>query len=166
MDTTIQVGQDTARRLKEAFLPGTTYDAAIQALLGEKVAMEKKLEEVVQFTHTLSFKKPIAALQEDSQEQRVPFDGLITDVIMDFPSGTEFLVEVRLLYMDGKTKYFVIPSVDDSFIALDDANPHFKVNYPTKANSRLKVEWYNYDGLNSHTIPVIVTMLTKPTIGR
>lgn len=146
--TTIQVAAETAAALREAF-PGTTYDEGIKRML------------TVQESHTIPFKKTVTALQEDSEDHRVPFDGVITDVVMDFPSGCQFLVYVRLIYFEGKTENYVIPSLEDSYIIFDDANPHFRISYPVRANGKLRVEWKNYDGGNSHTVPVIVTVMAR-----
>ena len=129
--------------------PGTTYDETIKKILE------------VQKTYTISFKKTTAALKVESEEHAVPFDGVVTDIVMNFPSGCEFLVDVRLIYMAGKTEHFIMPSVDGSFIALDDSSPHFRVQYPVRAKDRLRVEWWNYDGGNSHCVPVIVTLMGR-----
>ncbi|MDI6860139.1 MAG: hypothetical protein QMC85_06565 [Methanocellales archaeon] len=146
--TTVQVSRSTAERLREI---GGTYDEAI-----------RKVTEKPQVSKVLSFRKTVAKLESDHEDNRVPFDGIVTSVIMQFPAGCNFLVDVRLLYRVADHEYYIIPSVEDQFIALDDATPTFHTSYPVSVGNTLRAEWYNYDDTYSHTVPVIVTMMSKP----
>jgi len=152
MPTTIQIEQETADKLRALF-PGMTYEAAITRLITAP-----------RTSSTIVFKKTIAALEEESEEHRVPFDSIITEVTMHFPPGASALVDVRLLYFYGKEKNFVVPTLEGKYIALDDATPSFVVGFPVKKEGRLKIEFLNYDSGNEHTISVIVTLISTPVI--
>ena len=107
----------------------------------------------------IPFQKTVATAYQDEQERLVPFNGIIGDVIMGFPAGCQQLVEVRLLYLPtGGGKKYIIPTIEDTFIALDDVTVLFRPNYPVKSPGNLRVEWWNYDSLNPHTVPVIATI--------
>ncbi len=151
--TTIQVEQETAERLRQSF-PGMTYDVAINKL----ISAPRK-------SSSIPFTKTISTLEETSEEHRVPFNGTITEVTMYFPAGCEAAVDVRLLYFEGKEKQFVVPAIDEKYIALDDTSTSFIVNFPVKANGKLKVEFLNYDDTNQHIISVIVTLISAPMMG-
>lgn len=151
--TTIQVEQETAERLRQSF-PGMTYDVAINRL----ISAPRK-------SSSIPFTKTTAVLEEDSEEHRVPFNGIITEVTMYFPKGCEAAIDVRLLYFEGKEKQFVVPAIDEKYIALDNSVTPFVVNFPVKANGRLKVEFLNYDDTNEHTVSVIVTLISTPMMG-
>jgi len=107
----------------------------------------------------IPFQKTVATAYQDEQERLIPFNGIIGDVIMGFPAGCQQLVEVRLLYLPtGGGKKYIIPTIEDTYIALDDFTVLFRPGYPVKAPGNLRVEWWNYDSLNPHTVPVIVTI--------
>ena len=107
----------------------------------------------------IPFQKTVATAYQDEQERLIPFNGIIGDVIMGFPAGCQQLVEVKLLYLPtGGGKKYIIPTIEDTFIALDDVTVLFRPNYPVKSPGNLRVEWWNYDSLNPHTVPVIATI--------
>jgi len=107
----------------------------------------------------IPFQKTISTAYQDGQERMVPFNGIIENVIMGFPAGCHQLVEVDLLYLPkGGGKKYIIPTIEDTYIALDDFTVLFRPGYPIKAPGNLRVEWWNYDSLNAHTVPVIVTI--------
>jgi len=146
--TTISVKRSTAEKLRQL---GGTYDEAI-----------KKAVEVPPLSKVLTFRKTIASLESDHEDNRVPLDGVVEKVVMQFPAGCSFLVDVRLLYRIDDHEYYVVPSVENQFISLDDAAPTFITSFPVRAGKTLRVEWYNYDDTYPHTVPVIVTMISKP----
>ena len=107
----------------------------------------------------ISFQKTVAVAYQDEQERMVPFSGIIENVIMGFPAGCHQLVEVDLLYLPaGGGRKRIIPTIENTFIALDDFTVLFRPGYPLKAPGNLRVEWWNYDSLNTHNVPVIVTI--------
>ena len=107
----------------------------------------------------IPFQKTVAVAYQDEQERQVPFSGIIENVIMGFPAGCHQLVEVDLLYLPaGGGRKRIIPTIENTFIALDDFTVLFRPGYPIKAPGQLRVEWWNYDSLNVHTVPVIATI--------
>lgn len=106
-------------------------------------------------TNTLLYRKTVPSATRDSQQRRVPFNGVLRDVFLHFPSGPSFLVDVRLLIRSGRTERQVVPEEVDTFISLDDAfMPLIGLNVPTLAGDNLIVEWSNTDDTYSHTVPV------------
>lgn len=156
-NTTIQIGQDCADRLKE-LSGGAPYDLAIRQLLSLREAKPGPYG-------LLSFAKTVAVITQDEEDRLIPFDGYLHTVFMNFPPGPNHLVDVRLLYIRGQNTRFVVPSRDDSFIALDDSSPIFpNLNFPVEKDGRLRVEWWNYDSSNTHKIPVVVIMSAVPVL--
>ena len=150
--TTVQVKKSTAEMLKRV---GGTYDEAI-----------RKAVELPQVSRVLVFKKTVTKLESDYEDNRVPFGGIVTRVIMQFPAGCNYLMDVRLLYRVDDREYYILPSVEGQFISLDDAAPPFIISFPVNAGKTLRVEWYNYDDTYPHTVPVIVSMMSKPSVER
>lgn len=110
----------------------------------------------------IPFKKTVPAETQDELERNVLRDSIVDSVLMLFPAGCHNLVEVNLRYIPEKGKSIdVCPSVEDSFIALDDVAALFHPNTPVKAPGNLRVEWWNYDTLNSHEVVVIASL--RPT---
>lgn len=111
---------------------------------------------------TLPFKKSVPAETQDELDRNVIRDSIVDAVLMLFPAGCHNLVEVNLVYHPVKgSKQYIIPSVEDSSIALDDVAALFHPNTPIKAPGKLRVEWWNYDTLNSHEVVVIASL--RPT---
>lgn len=123
------------------------------------VLLQELAPEVLGNSAVIPFQKTVSTAYQDEQERQVPFNGVVRDVVMAFPAGCQQLVEVRLLYLPKGGSYeFIIPTVDGSFVALDDFTTLFQPRFPIKAPGNLKVEWYNYDSLNTHSVPVIATV--------
>lgn len=113
---------------------------------------------------TIPFRKRVNSLSTAEEEHRVPVDGILTSVIMHFPPGTNSLVEVRVLYFINKNKFFVVPSLDDSFIAMDGTTHPFPVNLPVVMDGKLRVEFKNYDGKFEHSVSVVAMITPKPKV--
>lgn len=110
----------------------------------------------------IPFQKTVATAYQDEQDRQVPFHGVVQDVIMAFPAGCQQLVEVRLVYYpQGGSKSFIVPTIEDSFIALDDFTMLFQPRFLVEFPGNLRVEWWNYDSLNTHCVPVVA--LVVPT---
>lgn len=110
-------------------------------------------------TRTLNFSKSIPLSDEGSEEHLCLVSGAITQVVMAFPSGTSYLVDVRVVYLPkDKSREFVVPSVEDQFIALVDSTPHYAVDHPVRKDGVIRVEWVNHDAASAHRIPVQVTI--------
>lgn len=113
-------------------------------------------------SRTLSFAKTVAPLTQDEEEQQALLNGEITEVVMAFPSGPQQTVDVRVIYIANKKPVeFVVPSREDSFIALDNATPHYKISHPVTREGRIRVEWWNHASANSYEVPVQVTVEEK-----
>ena len=131
--------------------PGTTEQLV--------VLMRELVPESIGSSAIIPFQKTVAVAYQDDQDRQVPFSGIIRDVIMGFPAGCQQYVEVRLVYYpQGGSKKYIVPTLEDSFIALDDFTVLFQPRLSVKAPGNLRVEWWNYDSLNVHTVPVVVTV--------
>ena len=107
----------------------------------------------------ISFTKSVAAATQDELDRQVPFTGVVSSVLIAFPAGCHQLVEVRLRYLpQGGSSYYIVPTLEDSFIALDDVTVVFTPRMLVKAPGLLKVEWFNYDSLNDHSVSVIAVL--------
>lgn len=107
----------------------------------------------------IPFLKNIPAATQDEQTRQVPFSGTVVTVDMAFPKGPHHLVEVALKYKPSAGgSMALVPRIEDTFIALDDQKITFKPNIEVAAPGHLVVEWWNYDSLHSHEVPVIVTL--------
>lgn len=107
----------------------------------------------------IPFLKNIPAATQDEQTRQVPFNGTVVTVDMAFPKGPHHLVEVALKYKAAAGGSIpLVPHIEDTFIALDDQKITFEPNIKIAAPGHLVVEWWNYDSLHSHGVPVIVTM--------
>lgn len=115
----------------------------------------------------ISFRRNIAAATSDFEERTVVVDGAVSRVHMSFPSGPQFLMRVRLVVRrsgDENTR-LVVPSDDDTYVALDGADIDFvDLSVPVARGDTLVAEWYNYDAANAHQVPVLVTV-TPSSLG-
>jgi len=82
--------------------------------------------------------------------QEAPFDGEITQIVLHFPAGCNGLVKVKV-------------GVDQTeltdWIALDDTTQNLNAKFPVKQGDRIWAEIFNYDGMYSHRIGVVVTLV-------
>ncbi len=157
--TTIQLDKALADLLKR-IAPGKTYNDAIQVVI-QSIVSKERLPQTKE-TPVLSFSKSIPAVTGDSQDRDVPFDSIVTSVIMFFPNGTSNLVDVRVLNLVGDNKVFLVPSRDESYISLNNVIVPFTINKFVPKNSRITVEWNNYDAVFQHTIPTMITLEKIP----
>ena len=122
--------------------------------------MQQLVPEVLGGSQIIPFQKTVATAYQDEQDRSIPFAGIIREVIMGFPAGCQQLVEVRMVYYPaGGGRHFVIPTIDSAFNALDDFTVVFQPRYLVAAPGQLRVEWWNYDSLNTHSVPVIATLV-------
>lgn len=147
----IQIREITGVREVVSAAPGPTEQ--LVSLVRESVP------EAIGDSYVIPFQKTVAVATQDEQDRNLPFTGVIRDVIMAFPAGCHQLVEVRLVYYPAEgSRVTIVPSLDDTFIALDDFTAVFQPRRFVVAPGHLRVEWYNYDELNTHTVPVLVTL--------
>ena len=127
--------------------------------------LQEEVPETIGPSAIVPFKKTVATAYQDEQDRNIAFSGKVADVIISFPAGPHQLVDVRLIYLPKNGgQVCLVPSLDDAFIALDDFTAIFHPNSLIVPPGLLRVEWWNYDSLNPHSIPVIVT-LTRTNIG-
>ncbi|MBA7657282.1 hypothetical protein ES703_65217 [subsurface metagenome] len=128
-------------------------------LLLQQVGLSPEQIDLLANNLIIPFQKTVAVEYQDEQDRSIGYSGIITDVIMAFPAGCQHLVDVRLLYIPkGGGRRQVIPSLPDTFIALDNFTQVFRPSFPVKAPGIFRVEWWNYDFLNAHSVPVIIIL--------
>ena len=103
-------------------------------------------------TTQIRFQETLAALTGDRFFYSCPWDATNTSIAMHFPSGCNALVDVAVGHSDKQ----IYPRTN--FIALNDASPVFIVSELIADNEPIWVEIRNADGLNPHTISVILTL--------
>lgn len=109
--------------------------------------------------HPIAFRKTVPAATADVEEKRVPFNAVVKAAFLHFPPGTNQLVEVRLAATIRGTLQYIIPAEVDSYIALDDTfMPMQDLHIPLAEGTVLRLEVYNYDGANEHTVPVTLVL--------
>ena len=147
--TTIQLSRESAASLRAAH-PNLTYDEIIQRLVSQDL--------VTPDTRVLSFSKLIKPGYQDEQARQPGTKGLVVAVLMHFPAGASGLVEIRVVKQShGGGKDYIVPSLEDSFIALDDTEfVAAPLSIPVESRDTIRTEWYNYDGGFAHTVPVFV----------
>ena len=108
----------------------------------------------------MSFSRSIPALVDDFQEFSVKTDGHMTSVVMHFPPGPQFLVDVRIGVKPrgSNSIIWIVPSEDESFIRDDDAVKPFVVDAVVTVGDVVRVQWKNFDGANPHEVPVDATI--------
>ena len=154
IDKLIEVMQRPAALMAPMLIPGAPGTVQQLTLL-----LQELVPETMGRSAIIPFQKSVATAYQDEQERIVPFSGVIRDVIMAFPAGCQQLVEVCLKYFpQGGSYSWIIPTITESYIALDDFTVLFQPRFPIKAPGMLRVEWWNYDSLNTHNVPVIATI--------
>ena len=147
--TTIQVSKESAATMRQTY-PNLTYEEIVRRLIAQDL--------VDLDTRIIEFTKLIKPGYQDEQVRQPGTKGLITAVVMHFPTGTCGLVEVRVIKQSHKGgQEYLVPSIEGAFIALDDA-PFVSgpLSIPVESRDTIRVEWYNYDGGFAHTVPVFV----------
>lgn len=153
--TTIQVSRNTAESLKRLF-PGYTYDEILKKVAsGQAVDLLSQLDNYI-----VPFKKTINPATWDEENRRVGLHGVITSALMHFPAGPIGLVEARIMLNSKGHDRPIVPTLEDSYIALEDETYEATgLCIPVAPGDVIRTEWYNYDGKEPHTVPVEVTIL-------
>ena len=108
-------------------------------------------------THVIPFSKSVPALRKETQERQCFAECDIMASYFHFPSGTNGLVEVRIMVQGAGGDRQVVPYPQDTFIALDNTTlPVGNLQVALRRGDKIRVEWYNYDGGNAHRCPVEV----------
>lgn len=155
--TTIPVKRETKEildKIKE--LEGKDYDALIRSLILPVETIQIDLSKEV---------PPATGYQWFENRKKVPFDGMITQITLHFPSGCNGLVEVRIGvdHKDGGLKW-ICPI--EGFIALDNTTQTYMISYPVRKGDYICAEIYNYDDTYSHKVGIIITIRSAPVIRR
>jgi len=146
--------------------PPPVDGSLVEALLKLVEVLQGLVPESIGNSHVIPFQKTIATSYQDEQDRGIPISGVVRDVIMAFPAGCQHLVDVRLIYYPtGGSRVLIVPTIDDSFIALDDFTAVFSPHFLVKAPGNLRVEWWNYDSLNTHSVPVVVLLAPSEVQG-
>lgn len=162
--TTIQVSREVAELLRK-ILPGKTYDEALRTVLsiqGSENVLSRRSESAgaevqTKDTRVLDFVLKINPATKNELVARPNVGGLITAVAIFFPAGASGLVEVQITKISDKAREKIIPSREDSVIALDDELFFAQgLSIPIEDRDQIRVEWFNYDGGFAHTVPVYI----------
>ena len=153
--TTIQVSRETAESMRRLF-PHLTYEEILRKLAsGQALDLMSQLD-----SHTIPFRKTINPATWDEEKRRVGVLGSINAAYIHFPAGPTGLVEVRIVLETEGSERQIVPSVDRTYIALeDDTYQSAVLAIPVSPSDILRTEWYNYDGLNAHTVPAEVVIM-------
>ena len=118
-------------------------------------------------THVIPFSKSVPALTKETQERQCFGDCDIIAAYFHFPSGTNGLVEVRIMVSGAGGDHQVVPLPQESFIALDNTTfPASNLQIPLQRGDKIRLEWYNYDGGNPHRVPAEVMIREYGRSGR
>lgn len=145
--TTVQISRDTASLLRGY---GDTYESAIRYLIPAK-------------THTIILPRnggdKIPSGKYVFEEERIPFDGIITVVVFSSQPGAQSFILGRLLYHPPRGGVlYIIPAIDGKFITSTGRDHTFEVSIPVKAGGILRAEWKNKDSANDHYSPFYITL--------
>lgn len=106
----------------------------------------------------INYRLTVASLLEDKATRYAPTTGIIDSAIIHFPAGCQSLVEV---FINLGTEQILPAAVRGDTqgnigIALDDTTQPFEINKPVEQGMPIEVLIKNHDGVNPHTISVIV----------
>ena len=96
----------------------------------------------------------IAVSTGETWEEKCPYNGEVTELVIHFPGGCNALVDVAF----GIGTKQITPRV--GFIALDGATPHWRYEptNPVKMNDVIWVKVENTDTVSTYTITAVVTI--------
>lgn len=105
----------------------------------------------------LLFHETLLPLTGQRFAQPCPFDGFITELNENFPSGCNFLMGVSVGH--GVDQCFPM----EGHIALDDARPIYSIeNEWVKDQEPIWVDIQNHDRAFPHTIVIVITLMEEP----
>jgi len=87
--------------------------------------------------------------------QRPPFDGYIKELKIHWPPGCNGFVDVRVGH--GPKQFCPV----EGFLSLDNVTPTYPFNEYVVHTENIWVEIQNTDGLNAHTISVMINIVEK-----
>ena len=111
-------------------------------------------------THILVFKSTLAASGKDSITRRVPWDGYITEVSMDF-SATANNVDMRLVHIRNGTRDYIVPSIE-AYISQHSGQLRIRdVHYKVEEDDQLTFEMVNNSTTTAYTVSAVVVIARK-----
>jgi len=105
-------------------------------------------------TRQASFQYTLPMLTGVRLVEGSPLTGVITQVIIHWPPGTEALVDIAF----GHNGKWVLPHIPNTYLAFDSATPVFTVYEPILESEELWVVFMNGDEDNKHTVSLAVTI--------
>lgn len=123
----------------------------ISSLLGGQVMLTGE-------TYQIRFMETLAPLTGDKFAELCPWPAVNTSVAFHFPPGCNALVDVVVGHSDRQT----YPRT--GYIALNDASPVFQTYELISEHEPIWAEIRNADGINSHTITIIMTIQRRKSI--
>jgi hypothetical protein len=127
---------------------------AVQLSLN-KLLEKEELPTMAVVTRQVPMRATVLASQGVRVSEVSPLTGKITQIVPHWPPGCNALVEIAFGHKDT----WVMPSLVDTFLALDNATPVFVSNEPIEKGEELWMIVRNGDGANPHTVSVAVTII-------
>lgn len=125
---------------------GRLKDAVAQIAPGVEI-VPKEIQQIP-FSYT------VPALQGVRLMEHAPFAGYIKSVTIHWPDGCKCLVDVRV----GHGVKQFCPSIDGTYLALNDATPTYYFNEWVEDYEEIWVEIHNGDAVNPHAITVTLSI--------
>lgn len=104
----------------------------------------------------LNFKKTVAPLTKETQTLSCHFNGTIKQALITCPYGPSYKVEIQV----KKGQEPIFPTSGGYFI-IDNATVSIPMSEPIERGDVLSVEWINHDNTFSHTIPVVISIISE-----
>ncbi len=84
-----------------------------------------------------------------------PIAGRMTQIMPHYPPGCNALVDIAF----GHSSAWLLPSMVNTYMALDAATPVFNISEPIKKSEEMWIIVRNRDGANPHDVSVTVTII-------
>jgi len=115
----------------------------------------QRIETPVEVTKDVTLRATLAPATGTKVSLPSPLTGRITQLLFHWPAGCNALVDIAF----GHSDTWVIPSMVDTFIALDDATPIFNVSEPVSKGEELWIVARNADAINPHSVSVSAVII-------
>lgn len=103
----------------------------------------------------LKFREAIPALKARRYVDYAPIDGVIKQILINWPDGCEELVDVAV----GVKNTWLVPSTERTYLALNNVSPSFYAEEQVEKGEEVWLVVDNGDEANAHTITVVVTIV-------
>lgn len=129
-------------------------------MLSQLQGIRENAEEEIKRSFPLEFSATITSNtpSEDPEiiNRDVPFDGVITDVVIGWPAGADNLVGAQLGLESGER--FVPRNKEDEYIAADDFTHSFSVREEVSEDDTIQAQYVNSDDTFDHFMNMFVTV--------